>query len=54
VIRELVPEDREAIEEALTECGAFSEEEIRVALELFEAGAPGGIRSLAPRSRAAS
>jgi GNAT superfamily N-acetyltransferase len=42
VIRELVPEDREAIEEALTECGAFSEEEIRVALELFDAGAPGG------------
>lgn len=42
VIRDLVPEDRQAIEEALTECGAFSEEEIRVALELFDAGAPGG------------
>jgi ribosomal protein S18 acetylase RimI-like enzyme len=42
VIREVVPEDREAIEEALTACGAFSAEEIGVALELVDAGAPGG------------
>jgi ribosomal protein S18 acetylase RimI-like enzyme len=38
VIRELVPEDRPAIEEALTACAAFNEEEIRVALELFDSG----------------
>jgi len=38
LIRELVPEDRKAVEEALSQCAAFNDEEIRIALELFDAG----------------
>ena len=42
VIRELQPEDRAAVEEMLTRCGAFNDQEIRVALELFDAGLDAG------------
>ena len=33
--------DRQVIHEALTRCGAFTDEEIRVALEMFDAGLAG-------------
>lgn len=41
VTRPLEPIDRDAVQEALAACGAFSQEEIRVALELFDAGMAG-------------
>lgn len=41
LLRELRADDRDAVEEALTQCAAFNEEEIRVALELFDAGISG-------------
>lgn len=41
VTRPLEPEDREAVHETLATCGAFSEEEVRVALDLFDSGAAG-------------
>jgi ribosomal protein S18 acetylase RimI-like enzyme len=41
VTRPLGPVDREAVQEALDACGAFSEEEVGVALELFDAGLAG-------------
>lgn len=41
VTRPLGPFDREAVQEALGACGAFSQEEIGVALELFDAGLAG-------------
>ena len=41
VTRPLGPVDREAVQEALDACGAFSQEEIGVALELFDAGLAG-------------
>ena len=40
-IRAMVPEDREPIRRALTACGAFSEEEVRVALDMVDAGLHG-------------
>jgi len=39
LIRALVPGDRPVIAEMLGHCGAFSPEEIRVALEVFDEGA---------------
>ncbi len=42
LIRALRAEDRAAVEEMLTVCGAFSAEEIRVALELVDAGLANG------------
>lgn len=42
VIRGLRPEDRPCVVEALTDCAAFTAEEVRVALELFDAGIEGG------------
>jgi ribosomal protein S18 acetylase RimI-like enzyme len=42
LIRALRAEDRAAVEEMLTACGAFSGEEIRVALELVDAGLENG------------
>jgi ribosomal protein S18 acetylase RimI-like enzyme len=42
VIRAARPDDRKAIEDALTASAAFSGEEIRVALELFDEGAVAG------------
>jgi ribosomal protein S18 acetylase RimI-like enzyme len=41
VTRPLGAVDREAVQEALGACGAFSQEEIGVALELFDAGLAG-------------
>ncbi len=40
-IRDLVAGDHPALREALTSCGAFSDEEIRVALEMIDAGLNG-------------
>jgi len=40
-IRELVSGDRDAVREALAECRAFNPEEIRVALEMVDAGIEG-------------
>lgn len=37
-VRELVASDREAAHEALTDCGAFSAEEIGVALDMIDEG----------------
>jgi ribosomal protein S18 acetylase RimI-like enzyme len=42
LIREARPADRGAIRDMLTECAAFSVEEVRVALELFDEGPTGG------------
>jgi ribosomal protein S18 acetylase RimI-like enzyme len=42
-IRQLVAEDRPAIREMLEACGAFSEEEVQVALEVLDAGVAGGL-----------
>lgn len=41
VTRPLGPVDREAVQEALDACGAFSQEEIGVALDLFDEGTAG-------------
>ena len=41
-IRELQPGDRAAVREALVACGAFTDEEVRVALEVLDAGLTGG------------
>jgi len=43
LIRELQSQDRDAVQEALIACGAFTEEEIQVALEVLEAGFAGGL-----------
>jgi len=40
-IRALVAEDRACVRDALIDCGAFSEEEVRVALEMVDAGLNG-------------
>jgi ribosomal protein S18 acetylase RimI-like enzyme len=42
IVREAQPADRNAIHEALIACGAFTEEEIRVALEILDLGLVGG------------
>ena len=41
-IRELAPADRNDVADALVRCGAFTAEEIAVALELFDAGSSAG------------
>ena len=40
-VRQLAPGDRQSIAEALTQCGAFTDGEIRVALEMFDQGLAG-------------
>ena len=42
-IRQLVAEDRPAIREMLEACGAFSGEEVQVALEVLDTGVAGGM-----------
>ena len=42
-IRELVEADREAIRELLAACAAFSEEEVRVAMDVLADGLTGGL-----------
>ncbi len=43
IIRELRPADREQIREMLEACGAFTGEEVRVALEVLDDGLRGGL-----------
>jgi ribosomal protein S18 acetylase RimI-like enzyme len=43
LIRGLQSQDRDAVREALIACGAFTEEEVQVALEVLEAGLAGGL-----------
>src|SRR5262249_54360117 len=38
IVRDVLPEDRPAIRDALIECSAFSEEEVQVAMEMIDAG----------------
>ena len=40
-VRELRPEDRDAVREALVESRAFNQDEVRVALEMVESGLQG-------------
>ncbi len=40
-VRELAAEDRDAVREALVECGAFSAEEVTVALDMVDSGLAG-------------
>ena len=40
-VRELVPADREAVREALVDCGAFSPQEVSVALDMVDSGLHG-------------
>ena len=42
-VRGLEPADRPAVHEALVACGAFTDEEVRVALEVLDAGLAGGL-----------
>ena len=43
LIRELQSQDRNAVRDALIACGAFTDEEVQVALEVLEAGLVGGL-----------
>ncbi len=43
LIRPLIPSDRAPLAEALERCGAFSDEEIAVALEVLDGGLSGGL-----------
>jgi ribosomal protein S18 acetylase RimI-like enzyme len=43
LIRPLEQRDRRAVREILTSCGAFSDEEVGVALELIDEGVAGGL-----------
>jgi ribosomal protein S18 acetylase RimI-like enzyme len=43
IVREARPADRDEIGEALISCGAFTEEEVRVALEILNIGILGGL-----------
>jgi ribosomal protein S18 acetylase RimI-like enzyme len=43
VVRQALPADRGEIRESLISCGAFTEEEVRVALEILDIGIPGGL-----------
>lgn len=52
LVRELGREDRVAVEDALTRCAAFNDEEIRVALELFDAGVLGEYTLLGAETQA--
>ena len=40
-VRPFAPDDRGTVREALAECGVFSEEEIRVAMEMVDCGLQG-------------
>jgi ribosomal protein S18 acetylase RimI-like enzyme len=40
-VRDLAPDDRASVREALILCAAFTDEEVRVALEMVEAGLAG-------------
>jgi len=40
IVRELASGDRTAVREALVDCGAFSEEEVRVAMDMVGCGEP--------------
>lgn len=42
-VRDVRPSDRDDIRDALVACGAFTEEEVSVALEILDAGLSGGI-----------
>ena len=42
-IREPRPDDRETVGEMLRACGAFTDEEVRVAMELFDEGLATGV-----------
>ncbi|HEY3655812.1 MAG TPA: N-acetyltransferase [Steroidobacteraceae bacterium] len=46
-VRELRVEDRAAVQDALITCGTFTEEEVRVALEMVDAGLNGDYSLLA-------
>jgi ribosomal protein S18 acetylase RimI-like enzyme len=46
-VRKLAAEDRASVREALAACGAFSDEEMRVALEMVDAGLNGDYALLA-------
>jgi ribosomal protein S18 acetylase RimI-like enzyme len=46
-VRELRAEDRAAVQDALITCGAFTEEEVRVAIEMVDAGLNGDYSLLA-------
>jgi ribosomal protein S18 acetylase RimI-like enzyme len=43
ILRPLVASDRAPLEDALRRCGAFSEEEVVVALEVLDGGLSGGL-----------
>jgi ribosomal protein S18 acetylase RimI-like enzyme len=47
IVRDLRAEDRAAVEDALSTCGAFSAEEVRVALEMVDGGLNGDYSLLA-------
>ena len=40
-VRGVTAGDRASVDEALSQCGAFNDEELRVALEMFDAGVAG-------------
>ena len=46
-VRDLAPDDRALVREALIHCGAFTDEEVRVALDMVEAGLAGDYSLLA-------
>ncbi len=48
MIRELTVQDREAVRSMLAACGAFSEDELRVGLEVFDDGVAGGLKGPYP------
>lgn len=43
IVRELFSEDRSAVQDILEACAVFSPEEIRVALDILDAGLAGGL-----------
>ena len=47
LVRTLCAADRQAVQEALTQCGAFNETEVQVALEMVDAGLSGDYDLLA-------
>jgi ribosomal protein S18 acetylase RimI-like enzyme len=46
-VRELVPEDRASVGAILVDCGAFTEEEVGIALDMMDAGLNGDYSLLA-------
>lgn len=48
MIRELTVQDREAVRSMLAACGTFSEDELRVGLEVFDDGVAGGLKGPYP------